>query len=285
MKKKILKTSIIGKTNAGKSTLLNNLIGEYISIINKKINTTEDLIIGILNIKHHQIIFYDTPGINYLKKNNKNKTKLKQNLWNGINQSDIIIYLVDLKTYNLDNITNDIFKLKEVNKKIIVVFNKNDLIEKKTILPKIKEINSLNIVDTFFSISAKKKLGIKNLINYLINESYHGEWYYNNNEISNKDDIFITNEITRNSILSFLNKEIPYNVKIVNTQFLYLNNGDLKIKQDIKINNYRYKKIILGKNGEKIKNIRTRSQKEISKTLNTKVHLYVNVVQSNAEKI
>ena len=68
MKKKILKTSIIGKTNAGKSTLLNNLIGEYISIINRKINTTEDLIIGILNIKHHQIIFYDTPGINYLKK-------------------------------------------------------------------------------------------------------------------------------------------------------------------------------------------------------------------------
>ena len=82
-----------------------------------------------------------------------------------------------------------------------------------------------------------------------------------------------------------MNKEIPYNVKIVNTQFLYLNNGDLKIKQDIKINNYRYKKIILGKNGEKIKNIRIRSQKEISKTLNTKVHLYVKVIQSNAEKI
>tara|TARA_B100000674_G_C37810496_1_gene900860 strand:+ start:188 stop:1045 length:858 start_codon:yes stop_codon:yes gene_type:complete len=285
MKKKILKISILGKTNAGKSTLLNNIVGENISIINKKINTTEDLIIGVLNIKNHQIIFYDTPGINYLKKNNKNKTKLKQNLWNGINESDIIIYLVDLKTYNFDNIINDIYKLNEVNKKIIVVFNKNDQIEKKSILPKIKEINNLNIADTFFSISAKKKLGIKNLVNYLINESYDSEWYYNDNEISNKDDIFITNEITRNSILSLLNKEIPYNVKIINKQFLYLNNGDLKIKQNINISNYRYKKIILGKNGEKIKDIRIRSQKEISKTLNSKVHLYINVVQSNAKKI
>ena len=73
MKKKILKISIVGKTNAGKSTLLNNLIGETLSIINKKINTTEDLILGVLNIKHNQLIFYDTPGISNLKKiKNKN---------------------------------------------------------------------------------------------------------------------------------------------------------------------------------------------------------------------
>ena len=88
MKKKVLKISIIGKTNAGKSTLINSLVGETISIINKKINTTEELIIGILNIKHHQLIFYDTPGLHFGK--NYNNRKLKKNLWDGLNNSDFI---------------------------------------------------------------------------------------------------------------------------------------------------------------------------------------------------
>ena len=90
MKKKLLKISIIGKTNAGKSTLLNNLIGEIVSITNKKINTTEDLIIGVTNINNIQLIFYDTPGLHNLKNINKKNIKLKQNLWNGLNETDLI---------------------------------------------------------------------------------------------------------------------------------------------------------------------------------------------------
>lgn len=278
MQKKLLKICIVGKTNAGKSTLLNSLVGETVSISNKKINTTEDLIIGLVNLKNNQLIFYDTPGINNLKKNTNFKINFKRNLWQGLNESDLIIYLIDIKNYYKDEIKNHILKLNETKKDIIIIFNKNDLINKKMILPKIKELDYELKVDSYFSISAKKKLGIDNLKTYLIKKTYFSEWIFNNNEITNKDDIFISNECTRSMMLSLLNKEVPYNIEISNKTFKYLRNSQLKIKQEIKISNNRYKKIILGKNGEKIKEIRTKSQKFISKILKTKVHLYINLV-------
>ncbi len=282
MKKKILKISIVGKTNAGKSTLLNKLIGEKVSITNKKVNTTEDLILGIFTIKESQLIFYDTPGISNLKNLNNKKISLKKNLWNGLNETDLILYLIDTKKYYYNDIYNNILKLNEINKEIIIVFNKNDLIKKNSILPKIKELNKNLKIDSFFSISAKKNLGLNNIKNYLLTKTYYSNWLYKLDEISNKDDIFISNETTRNSILTLLHKEIPYNVKIINKLFKYLKNGDLKIKQDIEISNIRYKKILLGKSGNKIKEIRTMSQKDISKILKTKVHLYINIIKSHA---
>ena len=278
MQKKLLKICIVGKTNAGKSTLLNSLVGETVSISNKKINTTEDLIIGLVNLKNNQLIFYDTPGINNLKKNTNFKINFKRNLWQGLNESDLIIYLIDIKNYYKDEIKNHILKLNETKKDIIIIFNKNDLINKKMILPKIKELDYELKVDSYFSISAKKKLGIDNLKTYLIKKTYFSEWIFNNNEITNKDDIFISNECTRSMMLSLLNKEVPYNIEISNKTFKYLRKNELKIKQEIKISNNRYKKIILGKNGEKIKEIRTKSQKFISKILKTKVHLYIYLV-------
>ena len=282
MRKKLLKISIVGKTNAGKSTLINNLVGEKISVINKKINTTEDSIIGIVNIKENQLIFIDTPGVNYLKNIDKKKIKLKQNLWHGLNESDEIFYLIDIKQYNFEELRKKIYKLNELNKEISIIFNKNDLVSKNLILPKIKEIKDKLKINTFFSISAKKRLGLDVITNYLLNKTYYSKWIYKENEISDKDDIFITNEITRNFILTYIHKEIPYNIKVINKVFKYLKNGDLKIKQNIQINNLRYKKIILGKNGEKIKDIRIKSQNEISRLFKTKIHLYINVIKFDA---
>tara|TARA_A100001015_G_scaffold320253_1_gene445955 strand:+ start:1928 stop:2785 length:858 start_codon:yes stop_codon:yes gene_type:complete len=285
MIQKLLKISIIGKTNAGKSTLINNFVGEIISITNKKINTTEDLIIGIAIFKNIQLVFYDTPGLNNIKSINKKNIKMKQNLWNGLNETDLILYLIDITKYDFNEISSNINKLEEIKKPIIIVFNKNDLIEKKLILPKINELNKKFKLQNFFSISAKKILGLDVLKEYLQNKSYQSQWIYEKNEITNKDDIFITNECTRDVILNLIHKEIPYNIKITNKLFKFLKNGDLKIKQNIEIENQRYKKIILGKNGDKIKDIRIKSQSNISKILKTKVHLYIKIIKANAEKI
>ncbi len=285
MRKKILKVSLVGKTNAGKSTLINNLIGELISISNKKINTTEELIKGILNYKNHQLIFFDTPGFFISKDKNVKNPNFKKNLWQALNEADLILFLIDIKNYNKNLIFNHLKKIAELNKKTVVVFNKNDLVDKKIILPIIKTIDDYFKIDAFFSISAKKKLGLKKIKDYLINNTYYSKWIYNNNEITNKDDIFISNECTRNSILSILHKEIPYQVNIINIKFQYLKNGDLKIKQRIEYSNNRYKKIILGKDGSKIKDIRIKSQSLISKILKCKVHLYINIFEKNAKKI
>ena len=117
------------------------------------------------------------------------------------------------------------------------------------------------------------------LSNYLISESKSNSWIFNYETITNKDDIFISNECTRNAILNFLHKEIPYKLDVKNIVFKVLKNKHIKIKQQIKLDNARYKPIVLGKNGRNIKKIREHSQKEISKILKTKVHLYLEAIK------
>ena len=281
MKKKLIKVALVGKTNAGKSTLVNSFVGEKISIINKKINTTQDLILGILNIDTTQIIFYDTPGSNFLKTSNLLQKKNKTHIWSAIDQVNLILYIIDSSKYNYQNIESDINKISEVNKSIILVFNKIDLIENEKILFYINELKKINFIESFFNISAKYNKGITNLSNYLTTKSITQEWLYKNDEITNKDDIFITNECTRNAILEFLHQEIPYNIKVRSLVFKYLKNHDLKIKQSIELQNERYKPIILGKKGNTIKRIRENSQNAIHKILNCKVHLYLQVNINN----
>ena len=281
MKKKLIKVALVGKTNAGKSTLVNSFVGEKISIINKKINTTQDLILGILNIDTTQIIFYDTPGSNFLKTSHLLQKKNKTHIWSAIDQVNLILYIIDSSKYNYQDIESDINKISEVNKSIILVFNKIDLIENEKILFYINELKKINYIESFFNISAKYNKGITNLSNYLRTKSITQEWLYKNDEITNKDDIYITNECTRNAILEFLHQEIPYNIKVRSLIFKYLKNHDLKIKQSIELQNERYKPIILGKKGNTIKRIRENSQNAIHKILNCKVHLYLQVNINN----
>ena len=280
MTSKILKISLVGRTNAGKSTLINRIVGEKISIQNKKINTTQVTIMGVKNIKKTQLIFYDTPGSNFLKSLNKQSKNLKTNLWSGIDESDIIFYLIDSKTANIKFLFEQIEKLQEVKKKIIVIFNKIDLISNKQLLPLISNLNKNFQIDSFFTISAIQNIGIDDLLDYIKKYSYVSKWIFEDDEITNKDDIFIVGELLRETMLTYLHKEIPYNVSIQTSNFKILKNNDIKIKQKIIINQKRYKKIILGRKGEMIKKIREDSQKKMSQILNAKIHLYLEILNA-----
>ncbi len=278
MNSKIVKISIVGRTNAGKSTLINKIIGEKISIQNKKINTTQELIIGIKNIKNTQILFYDTPGSNFLKNSNDQSKKLKQNLWNGIDESDLILYMIDSHTLNMRFLYDQIDKIQEVKKKIFIIFNKIDLISKKKLLPIITEINNTYKIEAFFTLSAKNNIGVEELLNELIKYSYSSKWIYSKNEITNKDDKFILSELLRETMLTYLHQEIPYNIRIITSNYTILKSTEIKIKQKIYINEKRYKKIILGKNGSMIKKIRENCQKKIKKVFGKKSHLYLELI-------
>ena len=280
MTSKILKIALVGRTNAGKSTLINSIVGEKISIQNKKINTTQVTIMGIKKINKTQLIFYDTPGSNFLKSLNKGSKNLKTNLWNGIDESDLILYLIDSKTANIKFLYEQIDKLQEVKKKIIVIFNKIDLISNKQLLPLISDLDKNFYIDSFFTISAIQNIGIDDLLDYVYKYSYASKWIFKDDEITNKDDIFIISELLRETMLTYLHKEIPYNVNIETSNFKTLKNNDIKIKQKIIINQKRYKKIILGKKGEMIKKIREDSQKKMSQILKAKIHLYLEILNA-----
>ena len=278
MKTKKLRISLVGRTNAGKSTLINRIVGEKISIQNKKINTTQDTIIGIRNIKESQLLFYDTPGSNFLKNLDSQSKKLKKNLWNGIDESDLILYLIDASSINTKFLFEQLEKINETKKKIIVAFNKTDLILNKKLLPIINKISNQFKVESFFTISAKKNIGIDDILKFLKKYTYPGKWEYLNDEITNKDDKFFLSELLRETLLTYLHKEIPYNISIRTTNFKELSKSDIKIKQKILINEKRYKKIILGKKGSMIKKIREECQKKIKSVFKKKIHLYIELI-------
>ena len=278
MKTKKLRISLVGRTNAGKSTLINRIVGEKISIQNKKINTTQDTIIGIRNIKESQLLFYDTPGSNFLKNLDSQSKKLKKNLWNGIDESDLILYLIDASSINTKFLFEQLEKINETKKKIIVAFNKTDLILNKKLLPIITKISNQFKVESFFTISAKKNIGIDDILKFLQKYTYPSKWEYLNDEITNKDDKFFLSELLRETLLTYLHKEIPYNISIRTTNFKELSKSDIKIKQKILINEKRYKKIILGKKGNMIKKIREECQKKIKSVFKKKIHLYIELI-------
>ncbi len=278
MKSKLLKVSLVGRTNAGKSTLINQIVGEKISIQNKKINTTQEAIIGVKNVKEVQFLFYDTPGSNFLKILNTQSKKLKKNLWNGIDESDLILYLIDASSFNISFLFSQLKKLNETKKKIIIVFNKTDLILNKKLLPIISNLKDQFKIESFFTISAKKNIGIAELLFFLNKFSYPSKWLYSNDEITNKDEKFFLSELLRETMLTFLHKEIPYNLVINTSAFKILKNSDIKIKQNITIKEQRYKKIILGKKGAMIKKIREECQKKIKKIYKKKIHLYLELL-------
>ena len=182
MNNKLIKIAIIGKTKTGKSTLINSLVGEKISIVNKKINTTLDLVIGIKNINNCQIIFYDTPGVSFTKKNHHLDKKIFSIMQELMNNVDLILYLIDTKKYKYDEIQNNLIQLSKFQTKICLVFNKTDLIINEKILSYINELKSNNIIHSFFNISAKLNKGTKNLIKYFSQNALKGEWKYDSPE-------------------------------------------------------------------------------------------------------
>ena len=281
MVNKLIKIALIGNTNAGKSTLMNSMVGKTVSIINKKINTTQNIIKGIVNINDTQIIFYDTPGSNFLNSSVSSQKRLKIDIWTAIDEVECILYIIDVSKYNYNSVCSDIKKINEVKKPIIVIFNKTDLIDNKLILPYIESLNNLNIVEAFFNISAKYRKGLNKLSIFIKSKAKNNKWIFNKGEVSNKDPIFMANECTRNAILKYLHKEIPYNITVRNLLFKSLNNNDIKIKQSIDLTNMRYKPIILGNKGETIKKIRECSQNEISNIMKSKIHLYLQVNKLN----
>ena len=264
---------LTGFPNAGKSTLLNNILNKKISIVSHKVQTTKEKISGVININHSQLIFTDTPGI---IKNRKYKTKsLSRSIQDEEEKVDLNLFIYDLSK-NIDkNLLSEINTIIKNFKKNYLVLNKIDLVPKNRMLKYSEILNSQINFSKTFMISAKKRKGLKFLLNNLIDEIPERKWKYNEKIRVTKSINYRISEITREKIFNLVNKEIPYLVKIKTK----IKNEEkiIKVYQEIYVNKDSQKSIIIGKNGEKIKMIGTRSRIDIEKILKKKVFLDLTV--------
>ncbi|GIR26093.1 MAG: GTPase Era [Alphaproteobacteria bacterium] len=276
MKIKKYKCGVIlltGFPNAGKSTLLNNILNNKISIVSHKVQTTKEKISGVINLNHSQLIFTDTPGI---IQNRKYKTKgLSRSIQDEEEKVDLNLFIYDLSKKIDKKLLSEINTIIQNFKKNYLVLNKIDLVSKDRILKYSEILNSQINFSKTFMISAKKRKGLKFLLNNLIDEIPERHWKYNGKIKVTKSMNYRISEITREKIFNLINKEIPYLVKIKTK----IKNEEkiIKIYQEILVNKDSQKSIIIGKNGEKIKMIGTRSRIDIEKILKKKVFLDLTV--------
>lgn len=265
--------SIIGKPNAGKSTLLNKLTGEKIAIISNKPQTTRNTIRTIITDKESQIIFIDTPGIH------RPKTKLGEYMINEINESvgsvDIIIYLVDVKrTYIKEEERSVLERLKSTNKKVILGLNKIDLIDKQELLPIIEKYKDEMDFSGIYPISAKDGYGVEDILAKIKDLLPEGPLYYPEDSLTDQPEREIVAEIIREKMLRLLDDEVPHGIGVEIMKFKDRENKDLvDIEATIYCEKSSHKGIIIGKNGGMLKKVGMYAREDIEKMLNTKVNL------------
>lgn len=276
--------TIIGRTNVGKSTLINNLIGKKISITSKKPKTTISPIIGINTKNKYQSIYIDTPGI--YKKKGTIINLINCSLIKSIKNIFLLIFVVEINKWKLDDyLINK--KIKNFKYPIIVVINKIDTISKYNILlPYIKFISKKINFYKIIPISAKNGTNLNilsNIINKLLPKKNH---IYPSNYITDQSTNFIISEIIREKLIRFLGDELPYNVMVKVENLVIDNSGNYNIYAFIFTKRKNQKKIIIGYKGNKIKNIGIKSREEIESIINKKVNLKLWVkVMSNHIKI
>ncbi len=260
---------LTGFPNAGKSTLINLLTKNKVSIVSPKVQTTQTNITGVVNTNKTQLIFTDTPGLVF-KKKYKSKDISRSVLDKEINV-DYNLFIMDVQK-SLSKVTlSRIKKVNEKFKKNILILNKIDLVKQTRLLEVSKLINEYFNFSHTFMISAKKKKGTNSLFNFLIDKAVFREWIYDDKVRVDKDINFRLSEITREKLFNLINKEIPYLVKI-NTKIVKTDNL-LRIFQEIIVKKKSQKFIIIGNKGEKIKMIGTRSRIDIEKMFKKKVYL------------
>lgn len=269
--------AVIGKANAGKSTLINVMVGEKVSIVSPKPQTTRDRILGVLTEENYQIVFVDTPGI--YKARNALTDMMMRTTETSAKSVDFILYVVDGHEGVLDDDFSLMKKYKELGIPMAVAYTKIDIMPKENIpLDMAKFADSLLDVDVF-PVSARKGKNVKALKAFLAEQMPEGERVFMDDIVSDKSEKFMIAEIMREKILLKFDKEIPHGIAIVINTFTRQDNGVYDINLDIVCERANHKAILIGKQGRAIKEVSSFARQDMEKFLDAKVFLttYVKV--------
>lgn len=274
MSHKTLTVSLVGAPNAGKSTLLNRLIGQKVAIVTPKQQTTRKNVRGVVTVEQTQLIFVDTPGI--FTPSRVLEQKIVRQAIQGFREADYICFIFDAKKDISRDIKHLFMNVTKEQKKAIAVINKVDLLKDKTGLLKIaSELSELHEFERIFMISAMKDKGVSDILSFLLAEAPEGEWLFDEHTVTDTTERNLAEEITREQLFMAVNYELPYSIDVRTEQWEEKSDGSAKIHQVIYVLKSSHKPIILGPHGEKLKEIGRRARLHISKILDRPVHLFL----------
>ena len=262
--------SIMGRPNAGKSTLLNAVLGEKIAAVSSKPQTTRTQITGVLTQEDCQFIFVDTPGI-HKPKNKLGKFMMKE-VAAGSDEADVVLYIVDASVFNFERETEVLDTIKSEN--IILVINKTDKVEKESILPIIAQLSQYRKFREIMPISALKKDGIEKLLHIIKSELPEGPKFFPDDTLTDQPERQIAAEFIREKLMRNLNDEIPFGIAVTTDAMKYEEEKNLtKITATIYCERDSHKAIIIGKKGEMLKKIGSQARYDLEKFTHSKVFL------------
>ena len=268
---------VIGRANAGKSTLVNVLVGEKVAIVSPKPQTTRDAIMGVLTREDYQIVFVDTPGL-YRAKNALSQTMMKTTQTTA-RDVDLILFVHDGHAGVTDEDISLMKRYSSGDIPMVIAYTKIDIMPKENIPADVKKLYEAGIDCDVFPVSARKGTNIKNLEHELAKRLPEGEKVISDDIVSDKSAKFMVAEIMREKILLKYDKEIPHGVAIVVNTFKQGENGVWDINLDIVCEKPNHKAILIGKQGQALKEVASFARKDMEKFLGAKVFLttYVKV--------
>jgi GTPase len=272
--------AVVGAPNAGKSTLVNALVGQKVAIVSPKAQTTRSRLMGIAIAGEAQILLLDTPGI-FAPRRRLDRAMVAA-AWEGAKDADFILLVVDAKTGLSRGVGELVDRLGERREPIMLVLNKVDLVAKESLLGLAAQLGERLTLDSIFMVSATTGDGVADLKADLAARMPEGPWHFPADQVSDATDRMIAAEITREQLYHQLHAELPYDSAIETEKYEERPDGSVAIHQQILVARDSQKAIVLGKGGGRIKEIGATARAELARELGRKVHLFLHVKVSPA---
>jgi GTP-binding protein Era len=267
--------ALIGAPNAGKSTLLNALVGTKVSIVSHKVQTTRALVRGIAIEGPAQIVFVDTPGI--FKPKRRLDRAMVTSAWGGAGDADLVALLVDVRKAGSEENAAILARMAALRQPKLLILNKIDTIERPKLLALAADLNARARFDETFMVSALTGDGLQQLRRSLAERMQPGPWLYPEDQVSDAPLRMLAAEITREKIYERLHQELPYESTVETESWQERPDGSVRIEQTVFVARESQRKIVLGEGGRTIKAIGQAARREIAATAEQPVHLFLHV--------
>lgn len=265
--------AILGAPNAGKSTLLNRIVGRKLSIVTPKVQTTRTRVRGVRIEGAAQIVLVDTPGI--FQPRRRLDRAMVQAAWGEAEEADLVVLLIDAARGIDDDTTRIIEGIRSAGRKAIVALNKVDAVARAKLLPLAKSVDDAGIASQVFMISARSGDGVDDLVRHLAGRLPEGEWLYPEDQLSDITERFLAAEIVREQLFLKLGRELPYAATVEIERFADQKDGSARIEASIIVQKDSQKPIVLGQQGSKIKEIGQNARIALEAELDRRVHLFL----------